>query len=107
MELVHDIAWCFGGAFLMNALPHLVAGSQGRPFQSPCATPPGEGLSSSVVNVLWGFFNAAVAWGLLARIGGFDPRRGEDALAVAAGVLLMGLFHARHFGRLHGGRTPT
>jgi len=106
MDLSHHVAWLFGGAFLMNALPHVVAGSLGRPFQSPFATPRGEGLSSSTVNILWGFFNLAVAWLLLARTGSFDPRAWDHALAAAAGGLLMGFFHARHFGRFHGGNSP-
>jgi len=55
------LAYFFGGAFLSNTLPHLINGVSGRPFQSPFAKPPGEGLSSSTVNVLWGLFNLAVA----------------------------------------------
>ena len=43
----HDVAYVFGGMFLMNAVPHLGNGVSGHPFQSPFATPPGEGLSSS------------------------------------------------------------
>ncbi len=48
-----DLAYLFGGAFLANALPHLVNGISGSPFQRPFASPPGAGLSSSTVNVLW------------------------------------------------------
>ena len=54
MNVGHDVAWFFGGAFLLNAIPHTVAGSMGRPFQSPFATPRGEGLSSSGVNMVNG-----------------------------------------------------
>ena len=56
----HYIAYFFGGAFLANTIPHLVNGISGSPFQSPFASPPGEGLSSSMVNVLWGMFNLVV-----------------------------------------------
>jgi hypothetical protein len=52
----------FGGAFLANSVPHAVSGMMGRRFQSPFAKPPGEGLSSPTVNVLWGFSNAAVGY---------------------------------------------
>jgi len=48
----HYIAIFFAGAFLTNAVPHFVNGVSGGPFQSPFASPPGEGLSSSTVNVL-------------------------------------------------------
>ena len=75
MNIGHYVAWFWGGAFLMNAVPHVVAGAMGRAFQSPFAKPPGEGLSSSTVNVLWGFFNAVVAWVLLVRVEGFDLLR--------------------------------
>jgi hypothetical protein len=53
VDWLHDIAYLFGGAFLANAVPHFVSGMMGRPFQSPFAKPPGKGLSSSTVNVLW------------------------------------------------------
>ena len=59
----HDVAYFFGGVFLANTIPHLVNGISGSPFQSPFASPPGVGLSSSTVNVLWGMFNLSVAYG--------------------------------------------
>jgi hypothetical protein len=31
------VSYFFGGAFLANALPHLVSGMMGRAFQSPFA----------------------------------------------------------------------
>ena len=107
MNFAHDIAWFWGGAFLMNAVPHLVAGTMGRAFQSPFAKPPGEGLSSSTVNVLWGFFNLVVAWVLLVRVEGFDLRAPVHALAAGLGALALALLTARRFGRFNGGNTPT
>ena len=106
MTLVQIAALFFGGMFLTNAIPHVVAGVLGRAFQSPFATPRGEGLSSSTVNVAWGFGNLVVAWLLLVRTGGFDLQAWAHALPTAAGGLLMALFHARHFGRFHGGNAP-
>lgn len=100
------VSYFFGGAFLANAVPHLVSGVMGRPFQSPFAQPPGEGLSSSTVNVLWGFFNIAAGYVLVFRIGDFGVRNTADVLACGAGVLLIALFSARHFGRFHGGNQP-
>lgn len=50
------IAYFFGGLFAANAVPHFVAGTMGRPFQTPFAKPPGKGLSSSTVNVVCGLF---------------------------------------------------
>jgi hypothetical protein len=99
------LSYFFGGAFLANAVPHLVSGMMGRPFQSPFAKPRGEGLSSSTLNVLWGFFNIAVGYVLLRR-GDFGLTNTADVLACGAGALLLAIFCARHFGRFHGGNQP-
>ena len=106
MDWLHLVSYFFGGVFLSNAIPHFASGSMGRPFQSPFATPRGEGLSSSTVNVLWGFFNLVVAYVLICRVGDFEVRSTVDVAALGLGVLLIGLFAARHFGRFHGGNTP-
>jgi hypothetical protein len=106
MQWTHDLAYLFGGAFLTNAVPHFVSGLMGKPFQSPFAKPPGQGLSSSTVNVLWGFFNAVVAYGLIVQVGTFDLRSAEDAASAGLGVLLIGVMTARMFGRFNGGNTP-
>ena len=97
------LAYFFGGAFLGNTIPHLVNGISGRPFQSPFAKPPGKGLSSSTVNVLWGMFNLVVAYVLVARVGRFDLRQTKHVVVLGLGVLLMALMAARVFGKFHGG----
>jgi len=107
MNWLHDAAYLFGGAFLANAVPHFVSGMMGRRFQSPFAKPPGEGLSSSTVNVLWGFANFVIAYLFIAGIGNFDPRAADQVASVGAGVLFMGVMAARLFGRFHGGNSPT
>jgi hypothetical protein len=43
-------------------------------FQSPFASPPGVGLASSLVNVLWGLFNLAIAYLLVCRVDSFNLR---------------------------------
>ena len=100
------LSYFFGGAFIANAIPHLVSGLMGRPFQSPFAKPPGEGLSSSTINVLWGAANIAVGYLLVCRVGAFDWRNPMDALVAGLGALLMALVLARTFGRFHGGNVP-
>ena len=94
-----------GGAILGNAIPHFVSGMMGRPFQSPFAKPPGEGLSSSTINVLWGFLNLVVGYLLVCRVGDFNLRDTGDIVAFGAGVLIIALFGAQHFGRFNGGNT--
>ena len=107
MNWLHDLAYVLGGAFLANAIPHFVSGMMGRPFQSPFAKPSGVGLSSSTVNVLWGFANFVLAYGLIARVGAFDIRAADNAIALGVGVLVIGVMSARMFGRFHGGNSPT
>ena len=106
MMWLHDLSYFFGGAFLTNAVPHFVSGVMGRPFQSPFANPPGEGLSSSTVNVLWGSFNLVVSYLLIARVGEFDARSTEHMTALGLGLLVLALITARLFGRFHGGNAP-
>jgi hypothetical protein len=106
MPWIHYFSYFFGGAFLTNALPHFVSGLMGRPFQSPFAKPPGQGLSSSTVNVLWGFFNLSVGYVLVCRVGNFDLRSTNDIVALGLGVLVFSVLMARTFGRFHGGNSP-
>ena len=93
---------------LANAVPHLVSGVMGRPFQSPFAKPPGEGLSSSTVNVLWGFFNLVVGIpaGLPRRRfrSALDRRRGR---ARAWACCCSASSPRGMFGRFHGGNSPV
>ena len=106
MEWSHYASYFFGGAFLSNAVPHFVSGVTGHPFQSPFAKPPGQGLSSSTVNMLWGFFNMVVGYILTCRVGSFDLRSTGHVVALGLGVLLLGVISARGFGRFHGGNSP-
>jgi hypothetical protein len=106
MTWLHLVSYFFGGIFLANAVPHFVSGTMGQPFQSPFAKPPGQGLSSSTANVLWGFFNAVIGYMLVLRVGNFDVRSTSNVLALAVGALLIGVISARNFGRFHGGNTP-
>lgn len=103
MRWYHYIGYFFGGAFLVNAIPHFVNGVSGRPFQSPFATPPGEGLSPAWVNVLWGSANFVVAYLLLGRMGNFQLRCWRHIVVASAGGLAMALMLARAFGRFYGG----
>ncbi len=103
MRWYHAIAYFFGAAFLVNAIPHFVSGVTGHPFQSPFATPPGEGLSAAWVNVLWGSANLVVAYLLLGRVGNFDLRSWRHILVAGAGGLAMALMLAHSFGRFYGG----
>lgn len=106
MHWLDYVSWFFGGMFLANAVPHFVVGVVGRSFQSPFAKPPGEGLSSSTVNVLWGFLNLVVGYILTCRVGNYDLRSTGDVVSSGLGIVLMSLMLARHFGKFHGGNRP-
>jgi hypothetical protein len=101
-----QVSYFFGGAFLTNAIPHLVSGLMGRPFQSPFAKPPGQGLSSSTVNVLWGWFNVVVGYFLVFHVGTFDVHSVADVASFGVGGFLISVLSARHFGEFHGGNSP-
>ena len=62
------VACFFAGMFLANAVPHFVHGISGDRFPTPFAHPPGKGLSSPVVNVVWALFNLVVGY-VLFRVG--------------------------------------
>jgi hypothetical protein len=68
MPWYNYIACFFAGMFLANAVPHFMHGISGDPFPTPFAKPPGKGLSSPTVNVLWALLNLAIGY-VLIRIG--------------------------------------
>ena len=103
MRWYHYVAYFFGGGFLANTLPHLMNGISGYPFQSPFASPPGVGLSSAIVNVLWGIFNLVTAYLLIFRVGTFELRKTRHVLTFGLGFLVISLMSAHGFGRFHGG----
>jgi hypothetical protein len=103
MEWILYVSYFFGGAFLANAVPHVVSGVTGRAFQTPFAKPPGQGLSSSTVNVLWGFCNLVVGYVLVCRVGDFSLKDTSDVVALGLGTLAIALLSAWGFGRFNGG----
>ena len=103
MRWYHYVSYFFGGAFLANAVPHFVSGVSGHTFQSPFAHPPGEGSSSALVNVLWGFTNLVIGYLILARVGTFELRRWRHVIVAGVGALLMAVMLRRGFGRFYGG----
>ena len=106
MIWVQSVAFGVGGVYLANSIPHIVSGLMGRPFQSPFAKPPGEGLSSSTVNVLWGGFNLTVAYLLIFHVGVFDLKDEVHVACVGLPARLASVGRARAFGRFHGGNDP-
>jgi hypothetical protein len=68
MNWYNYIACFFAGMFFANVVPHFVHGVSGDRFPTPFAHPPGKGLSSPTVNVVWALVNLVVGY-VLFRIG--------------------------------------
>jgi len=62
MNWYNYIACFFAGMFPANFLPHFLYGISADRFPTPFAHPPGKGLSSSTVNVVWALFNLVVGY---------------------------------------------
>ena len=90
MKWYHYVACVFAGSFLANAVPHFVHGISGDYFPSPFASPPGKGLSSPIVNVLWGLANLLIGY-VLFRVGKVSRTNNWSLLAFCAGVLYISI----------------
>jgi hypothetical protein len=70
MQWYHYFSGFWAGMFFANFVPHFVNGISGNVFPTPFAKPPGKGLSSPVVNVLWALLNLIAGY-LLFKLGKF------------------------------------
>jgi hypothetical protein len=102
MRWYHYLALFVAGAALVNSVPHFTNGISGRPFPSPFASPPGQGMSSPIINVLWGSFNFIVGI-ILLRAGRFDSKRLVAMATVGIGGILMAVTLANAFGQVFAG----
>lgn len=99
----NGVAYFVGGIFLANFFPHFASGVLGRSFPTPFAKPPFRGLSSPVVNVLWGLLNLAVAYVLLVVVGDLALERVADVGISATGFGLAAFGIARSAKKLQSG----
>jgi hypothetical protein len=90
------LAAFFAGLFLANVVPHYVSGVMGDPFPSPFANPPGKGLSSPLVNVLWASFNLVVGY-LLFRASKLSSKTKLALIVFFIGILLISINLSLHF----------
>lgn len=90
------LASFFAGVFLANVVPHFVHGISGDPFPTPFANPPGKGLSSPTVNVLWALANLVAGY-FLFHAGKVDTG-GYPAVLFFLGIAAISLQLSRHFG---------
>ena len=93
------IIYFFAGGFLANSVSHLVSGVSGRKFPTPFAHPPGKGLSSPIVNVLWGFVNLVAGYILVTCVGSFAMGMTFDSLALMLGMLAISILNSIVFAK--------
>ena len=97
----YDYIGCFfAGAFLANAVPHFVHGISGNRFPTPFASPPGKGLSSSMVNMLWALSNLVVGY-ILFRMENVSSGGLATLIAFFAGIAAVGIWLSVHFTKKH------
>jgi hypothetical protein len=94
------LACFFAGMFLANVVPHFVHGISGDRFPTPFAHPPGKGLSSPTVNVLWALLNLVVGY-LLSRLGGIMSGNQLALLVLFAGVAVISTLMSVRFAGKH------
>ena len=98
-QIVNGMLVVLAGALLCNAIPHLAAGLRGERFPSPFAKPRGVGLSSPVVNVVWGSANLFL--GVMATLYHAPPLgRTHALLAMTIGFVGIGAYLAWRFGKV-------
>jgi hypothetical protein len=90
MKWYHYMAGFFAGGLFTNAIPHLVNGISGNAFPSPFANPPGQGLSSPLINVLWALFNLLAGY-LLFRVSKINSKRKSGLLVFFIGIILISI----------------
>jgi len=86
MNWYNYVACFFAGAFLANVVPHFVHGISGDRFPTPFAKPPGRGLSSPTVNVIWAWMNLVIGYVLL-RAGKVSPENYATLVVLLAGIV--------------------
>jgi hypothetical protein len=94
------VACFFAGMFLANVVPHFVHGVSGDRFPTPFAKPPGKGLSSPTLNVIWALANLAVGY-LLFRAGKVTSGDNLALVIFFAGIAAISLFASRRFAGKH------
>ena len=100
MKWYHYIACFFAGMFIANMVPHFIHGISGEAFPSPFANPPGKGLSSPTVNVLWGLFNLIVGY-VLFRAGKISNSKIWSVIIFFVGILIMSIMLSYGFADIH------
>ena len=98
MHWYNYIACFFAGLFLTNVVPHFVHGISGDRFPTPFAHPPGRGLSSPTVNVVWALFNLVVGY-MLFRPGKVSNGEILEIVIFFAGIAALSIMLSMRFAK--------
>ena len=90
MKWYHYVACFFAGLFLANTVPHFIHGISGESFPTPFAHPPGKGLSSPTVNVLWALGNMVIGY-VLFKTGRVSHGNKWSLLVFFAGIVYISI----------------
>jgi hypothetical protein len=96
MKWYHFLACFFAGLFLANAIPHFVHGISGDSFPSPFSNPPGKGLSSPIINTIWGLCNFIVGY-ILFRVGKVSQEEVWSLVTLFAGIVCISIMSSIAF----------
>lgn len=98
MKWYHYISVFASGFFMANTLPHLVNGVTGNSFPTPFSDPPGVGLSSPIVNVLWASLNLLISY-LLLRFSKLEARNKLGMTLLFAGIVVASIMLSFSFSK--------
>jgi hypothetical protein len=96
MKWLELVACFFAGGFLTNVVPHFVHGISGDRFPTPFAHPPGKGLSSAPVNMVWALFNLVVGF-VLFRAGKVASGDVLSLVIFFAGIAVLSIMMSVNF----------
>ena len=102
MKWYHYLTCFFAGVFLANAVPHFIHGISGELFPTPFANPPGKGLSSPTINVIWGLGNLAAGYILfnIGKMSKSDKWWGWSWGIFFVGIIVMSIFSSFAFSQI-------
>ena len=98
MNWYNYVACFFAGMFLTNVVPHFVHGVSGDRFPTPFSHPPGKGLSSPLVNVVWSLFNMVAGY-ILLRVGRVSGGDGLALIIFFAGIVAISTMSSVRFAK--------
>ncbi|HEY0244286.1 MAG TPA: hypothetical protein VGC01_01875 [Mucilaginibacter sp.] len=96
MQWYHYFSGFWAGMFLANFVPHFIKGIAGDAFPTPFAKPPGKGLSSPFVNVLWALLNLVLGY-LLFKLGKVSTDNNLSMIILFIGIACISIMGARNF----------